>query len=97
MVKTGVSVKLAGAWFVLEGRKVGVVVAVDTTGVTDAPITTGVGLLIDGVRVGGRNGVGCGSGLTTQPLQDDRTIATKISKVSLFIYLLLHFIVSGMT
>ena len=80
----------------LVGRNVGVVVAVATLGVADAPRITGVGLLMDGVRVGGRNGVGCGNGFTTQPLQDDRTIAKRIKKASLFIFHLLHFIVSGM-
>jgi len=81
---------------VLVGRKVGVVVAVATIGVADAPIITGVGLLMEGVRVGGRNGVGCGNGLITQPLQDDRTIAKRIKKANFFMFLLLHFIVSGM-
>jgi len=81
---------------VLVGRKVGVVVAVATTGVADPPIITGVGLLMEGVLVGGRNGVGCGNGLTTQPLHDDRTIAKRIKKINFFMSLLLQFIVSGM-
>jgi hypothetical protein len=48
--------------FVLVGKKVGVMVAVATTGVGEAPMMTGVGLLMDGVRVGGRKGVGWGIG-----------------------------------
>jgi hypothetical protein len=57
----GMSVSVAGGIFVLVGKNVGVIVAVGITGVADAfvaPMTTGVGLKIDGVRVGRTNGVG---------------------------------------
>lgn len=43
-VLIGVSVNVAGAIFVLVGRKVGVLVAVEIAGVGDAPMITGVGL-----------------------------------------------------
>ena len=44
--------------FVLAGRNVGVIVATGTSGVDVAPMTTGVGLKIAGVRVGSTKGVG---------------------------------------
>jgi hypothetical protein len=53
-------------------KGMGVEVAICGVQVGLAPITTGVGVKMDGVLVGGRNGVGGlnGPGWITQPLQD---------------------------
>ena len=56
-VSDGVSEIITKGVFV--GRGVNVGVAMEILGVADAPpITTGVGVNMDGVDVGGRNGVG---------------------------------------
>jgi hypothetical protein len=78
---------------VLDGSNVGVVVAVingigvnvGTCGVDVAlaAITTGVAVKMDGVFVGGRNGVGGlkGPGWITQPLQDAKRSIIRIMRV----------------
>jgi hypothetical protein len=84
-VLTGVSVTVGEGWLVLVGRKVGVSVRLAMTGVdVTAPITTGVGLTMDGVRVGGRKGVGCGRGFTPQPLHEARTAANRMNRAVFF-------------
>jgi hypothetical protein len=75
----GVSVLVAIGTFVLVGM-----IAVDVKVAT--PITTGVGVNIDGVGVDGRNGVGPGRGCMTQPLQDVNIYAKRTGKISFFIF-----------
>ena len=77
---------------VFAGMKVlvGAVVAVGKLGVAEAlvtPITTGVAVTMDGVEVGGRNGVGGlpGKGWITHPLHELIKTAAKIAGTSLFI------------
>jgi len=66
------AVNVADTTMVGELVKVALAVDVATTGVEVAtPITTGVGVNMDGVDVTGKNGVGPGNGWITQPLQDD--------------------------
>jgi hypothetical protein len=50
------------------------------------PITTGVGVWIRGVGVGGKKGVGPAPGRNTQPLQDDSRNANRIVKIGVFIF-----------
>ena len=60
-VYMGAVVAVIGGMFVYVGKKVGVIVDSGVDGVADAfvaPITTGVGLNIEGVRVGSTKGVG---------------------------------------
>jgi UDP-3-O-[3-hydroxymyristoyl] glucosamine N-acyltransferase len=74
---------------VLVGKNVlvGVTVQVATAGVeVYTPITTGVGVNIDGVDVAGKNGVGPGKGWMTQPLQADNSSANKIGRMIFFIF-----------
>jgi hypothetical protein len=83
-----------GVW---DGNKVGAVVAVikgigvnvGTCGVDVAlaAITTGVAVKMDGVFVGGKNGVGGlkGPGWITQPLQDAKRSIMRMMRVILFI------------
>jgi len=62
--EVGVSVLIEIGAFVFVGMIAGIV-EVGTAGVAEAlvtPITTGVGVKMDGVGVAGRNGVGPGSG-----------------------------------
>jgi hypothetical protein len=85
-VKVAVSVEIAT--FVFVGI-MGVAVSVATMGVAEAlvtPITTGVGVNMDGVGVGGRKGVGPGRGWMIQPLQDVSRNANKIGRVIFFIF-----------
>ena len=77
---------------VLEGIVVGtfvfatIGVDVAITGVkVGTPITTGVGVNMDGVEVEGRKGVGPGNGWMIQPPQDVNRSANKIGRVSFFI------------
>jgi hypothetical protein len=82
---------------VLDGSNVGAVVAVIKgigvnvgscgVDVALAAITTGVAVKIDGVLVGGRNGVGGlkGPGWITQPLQDAKSSIVRIMKLVFFI------------
>jgi len=72
---------------------IGVSVSVDMTtvvvgvaGILVTPITTGVGVNMDGVGVEGRNGVGPGSGWMIQPLQDVNIHANRIGRISFFIF-----------
>lgn len=61
--------------------------AVGTTGVDEAlvtPITAGVGVKIDGVKVAGKKGVG--PGWITQPLQADNRIVIKSKGMARFIF-----------
>ena len=84
----GVSVFVTIGAFVFVGM-IAVAVSVATTGVTEGlvtPITTGVGVNMDGVGVGGRKGVGPGRGLIIQPLQDVSRNANKIGRVIFFIF-----------
>ena len=60
-VYMGAVVAVIGGMFVLVGKNVGVIVASGLDAVADvfvAPMTIGVGLKIDGVRVGSTKGVG---------------------------------------
>jgi len=50
------------------------------------PITTGVGVWIDGVGVGGKKGVGPGMGSKTQPLQDESRNPNRIRRIGVFIF-----------
>ena len=66
-----------------------VAVGVAMPGVADAlvtPITTGVGVKMDGVGVEGRKGVGPGKGLMIQPLHDDNRSVKKIDRVIFCIF-----------
>jgi len=66
-----------------------VTVGVAIPGVTDAlvtPITTGVGVKMDGVGVEGRKGVGPGRGWMIQPLHDDNRRVNKIDRVIFCIF-----------
>jgi hypothetical protein len=81
----------------MDGSKVGAIVAVikgigvnvGTCGVDVAlaATTTGVAVKIDGVFVGGRNGVGGlkGPGWITQPLQDAKSSIARVIRVVFFI------------
>ena len=89
----GLAVCVGAEISVLEGIVVGtfvfatIGVDVAITGVkVGTPITTGVGVNMDGVSVAGRKGVGPGKGWITQPLQDviNRS-ANKLGRVSFFI------------
>jgi len=80
---------------------IGVSVSVDMTtvvvgvaGILVTPITTGVGVNMDGVGVEGRNGVGPGSGWMIQPLQDVNIHANRIGRISFFIFFSSTFILS---
>ena len=83
-----VSVGIGRAVSVFVGMIV-VAVGVAIPGVADAlvtPITTGVGVKMDGVGVEGRKGVGPGRGLMIQPLHDDNRNANKIDRVIFCIF-----------
>jgi len=74
--------------FVFVGMIV-VAVGVAIPGVADAlvtPITTGVGVKMDGVGVEGRKGVGPGRGWMIQPLHDDNKSVNKIDRVIFCIF-----------
>ena len=82
----GVSVSVDIGAFVLV-RMIALAVEVAMAGVADAtPITTGVGVNMDGVGVDGRKGVGPGRGWMIQPLQDDNRSARRTGKMSFFIF-----------
>lgn len=61
-------------------------VVVDVASTLVTPITTGVGVNIDGVGVDGRNGVGPGRGCMIQPLQDVNRYAKRTGTISFFIF-----------
>jgi hypothetical protein len=66
-----------------------VAVGVAIPGVADAlvtPITTGVGVKMEGVGVAGRKGVGPGKGWMIQPLHDDNRSVNKIERVIFCIF-----------
>ena len=59
---------------------------VDVTGTLVTPITTGVGVNMDGVGVDGKKGVGPGRGCIIQPLQDVSIHARRIGRIFFFIF-----------
>jgi hypothetical protein len=62
-------------------------IAVAMNGVDVAtPITTGVGVKMNGVGVAGRKGVGPGNGWIIQPPQDVNRSVSRIGRKSLFIF-----------
>lgn len=86
-VATGILVAVNVRVCVGDGMPVELAVAVGTTGVDEAlvtPITAGVGVKIDGVKVAGKKGVG--PGWITQPLQDDNRIVIKSKGIARFIF-----------
>jgi hypothetical protein len=76
----GVSLSVEIGVFVL----VAIIVDVAETLVT--PITTGVGVKIEGVGVEGKKGVGPGRGWIIQPLQDDNTNIKRIGRINFLIF-----------
>jgi hypothetical protein len=70
------------------GKVVDVAIAalVGVTGTLVTPITTGVGVNMDGVGVDGKNGVGPGRGCIIQPLQDVNKNANRIGRIFFFIF-----------
>src|SRR5262245_37250886 len=82
-ITTAVSVAFGAPVLVTDA----VLVIVATTGVELlTPITTGVGVWIGGVGVGGKKGVGPGMGWKTQPLQDESRNANRIRRIGVFIF-----------
>ena len=79
IVATGIGVS------VLVGM-IEVIVAVSTAGTLVTPITTGVGVYMDGVGVEGRKGVGPGRGWMIQPLQDESRNINRIGRINFFIF-----------
>ncbi len=92
-VAAGVDVSVA----VDMGKAVDVEIAA-LVGVTDTlvtPITTGVGVNMDGVGVDGKKGVGPGRDCIIQPLQDVSMHASRIGRIFFLIFTpLSHFIPS---
>ena len=83
-VAAGVDVSVA----VDIGKVVDVEIAalVGVTGTLVTPITTGVGVNMDGVGVDGKKGVGPGRGCIIQPLQDVSIHASRIGRIFFFIF-----------
>jgi hypothetical protein len=71
-----------------------VLVRVAMAGVAVAPMTTGVGVWIRGVGVGGKKGVGPDPGWNTQPLQDESKNASRTIRIGIFIFFSWGMIVS---
>jgi hypothetical protein len=94
-VALGVSLESEGVHdgvFVVVGTEKLVAVATWGVEVTLAtPITTGVGVKMEGVLVGGRNGVGGlnGPGWSTQPLQDAKRSIESISRIAGMVFFIL--------
>lgn len=78
-IKVGVMVAVINDMLVEVGRSVEV--GIRTVEVTLGARITGVAVKIDGVLVGGRNGVGGLPGEITQPLQDAMENINSISKI----------------
>jgi hypothetical protein len=81
----GVWVSVASGILVLVGM-MPIAVGVRVAGILVTPITTGVGVNMDGVGVDGRKGVGPGKGWMIQPLQDDSRNINRIGRINFFIF-----------
>ena len=81
------AVNVADTTIVGEFVNVAVAVDVEIIAVADAtPITTGVGVNMDGVGVAGKKGVGPGRGWMTQPPQEDSRDVNRNMGMSFFIF-----------